>query len=56
VFFTWFFFCIGQYLYQRDERKRAQQALSPNSDDEEDKLDREIENKGGEIVEHVERK
>jgi len=44
-------------LYQRDEKKRRLQALSHNSDDEEDKLGGEIENKAvGEVVEHIERK
>jgi hypothetical protein len=38
VFFTWFFFCVGQYLYRRDEKKRARQALLNISDDEEGKL------------------
>lgn len=40
VFFTWFFFCVGQYLYRRDERKRALRdvVISQSLDDEELKL------------------
>jgi cbb3-type cytochrome oxidase subunit 3 len=58
VFFTWFFFCIGQYLYRRDEKKRAQQGLLQSSDDEEGKLGTGIgvglEDKAvGEIIEDV---
>ncbi|KAF2018812.1 MFS general substrate transporter [Aaosphaeria arxii CBS 175.79] len=52
VFFTWFFFLVGQYLYRRDEKKRERMALAQRAD-EEDVLN--LKDKAvGEVVEHVE--
>lgn len=43
---------MGQYLYRRDERKRAQATIHRETKDEEDGVD--VNEKGvGEVVEHV---
>jgi hypothetical protein len=53
VFFTWFFFAVGQYFYRRDEKAKAQATVPHETKDEEDGVD--VNEKGvGEIVEHVE--
>lgn len=53
VFFTWFFFLVGQYFYRRDEKKRERIALAQRAIDEEDGLN--LKDKAvGEVVEHVE--
>lgn len=57
IFFTWFFFCVGQYFYKKDEKKREQRALSQMSEDGEGDLpihDKAIGNLT--VVEHVEQK
>jgi hypothetical protein len=53
VFFTWFFFLVGQYLYRKDEKKREQATLAQTTEDEEDGLN--LNDKAvGEVVEHIE--
>ncbi|KAF2184029.1 MFS general substrate transporter [Zopfia rhizophila CBS 207.26] len=53
VFMTWFLFCVGQYLYRKDEKKRETEAIQQVTKDEEDGLN--LSDKGvGEVFEHIE--
>lgn len=53
IFFAWFFFMVGQYLYRRDEKKRTQETVACDTKDEENGLD--FNDKAvGEIVERIE--
>ena len=53
VFFTWFFFLVGQYFYRKDEKKREQATVARTTKDEEDGLN--LNDKAvGEVVEHIE--
>lgn len=55
VFFTWFFFIVGQYLYRKDEKKRELRAIAQTTKDEEDGMN--ISDKAvGEVVEHIEQR
>jgi hypothetical protein len=45
---------VGQYLYKRDEKKRARASVASSARDEEDRVDVKDDKAVGEIVEHVE--
>lgn len=38
VFFTWFFFCLMQYMYAKDQKKKQANAVTTLAKDEEDDL------------------
>ncbi|KAF2276167.1 MFS general substrate transporter [Westerdykella ornata] len=52
VFFTWFFFMVGQYLYRKDEKKRARTQVPDSKSDEEAQVDF-GDQKVGAVVEHI---
>ncbi|KAH7114272.1 major facilitator superfamily domain-containing protein [Dendryphion nanum] len=55
VFFTWFFFCLGQFMYHRDLKRKQATAITSLSKDEEDNLHLN-EKVPDEVILHVEEK
>ncbi|KAF2635400.1 pantothenate transporter liz1 [Massarina eburnea CBS 473.64] len=57
VFFTWFFFLVGQYLYKRDEKRNKGHAATMPTAASDNESGVAIEDKAvGEITEHIEQR